>query len=377
MAPVENKTSGPMYFMGVEGGGTSSNAVLLDEKGKLLATCKGDTTNMWNIGIPKTCENIIAMVQDIRKTAKLDDSVQISGLGLCLSGADDVKMNNELVEALRTEYGNPATEYVIENDTIGSMATALPDLAGIVIIAGTGSNCVLSNPDGSQHKCGGWGHLLADEGSAYWIATRAIKILFEADDNYRPFDFNIDVLRGQIFDFFKVTQRSEILPFYYSPFQKSVIASMAAGIAKGAKEHKDPLCQYLYHEAGLRLAEHVRAVTPLIQNELLTRPGGCPVVCVGSVWKSWDLLKDGFLEGLNHCVPALRMIKLNGSSAYGAAFLAARKMGLPIPMEDSKQTEDLYQFDGSTCTIDESRKQRWMRERARLANTAAGDDIKI
>ena len=92
--------------------------------------------------------------------------------------------------------------------------------------------------------------MLADEGSAYWIATRAVKILFEADDNYRPSDFNIDVLRENIFNFFKVKQRSEILPFYYTPFQKSVIASMAAGIAKGAREQQDPLCCFLYHEAG-------------------------------------------------------------------------------------------------------------------------------
>ena len=136
MAPLTNHAAGTMYFIGVEGGGTSSNAVLLDEKGQLIATSKGDTTNMWNIGIDKTCDNIIAMVRDIRQNAKLDESVKITGLGLCLAGADDVKMNNELVEALRTRYGDPAAEYVIENDTIGSMATALPDLAGIVIIAG-------------------------------------------------------------------------------------------------------------------------------------------------------------------------------------------------------------------------------------------------
>jgi N-acetylglucosamine kinase len=121
----------------------------------------------------------------------------------------------------------------IGNDTLAPIFTAFKN-GGIVVISGTGSNCVLINPLGDdetndqekfgkkiesfdQIKCtssGGWGNLLGDEGSAYWIAQKAIKYLIDFTDNFlvdehlllndNDINMEMDELKEIIFDHFKV-----------------------------------------------------------------------------------------------------------------------------------------------------------------------------
>lgn len=63
-----------------------------------------------------------------------------------------------------------------------------------------------------------------------------------------------------------------------------------------AKDQGDKLCQSLFAEAGKVLALHIIAVEPKINQSLLEEAGGLHVVCVGSVWKSWEFMKPGKLK---------------------------------------------------------------------------------
>lgn len=57
---------------------------------------------------------------------------------------------------------------------------------------------------------------------------------------------------------------------------------------------KNPYCFSPFRD----LASHLAAMLDDISPELVDAPGGLPVVCVGSVWKSWDLLRTGFVTEL-------------------------------------------------------------------------------
>ena len=60
----------------------------------------------------------------------------------------------------------------------------------------------------------------------------------------------------------------------------------------------DALCIWLFREGGRMLGKHIRALANNVSKELKEAEGGLNIVCVGSVWKSWELLKQGFLEGI-------------------------------------------------------------------------------
>ena len=111
----------------------------------------------------------------------------------------------------------------VTTDTFGPIAAAFPS-GGMVLISGTGSNCELVNPDNSTHRCGGWGHMLGDEGSGklliyyyyyyyslsssigYWISHRAVKLVYDIEDGFRqvPAGTDIKILKDEVYKYFNV-----------------------------------------------------------------------------------------------------------------------------------------------------------------------------
>ena len=94
-----------------------------------------------------------------------------------------------------------------------------------------------------------------------------------------------------------IVPRFGLLTHCYDSFSKAQFAALTRSLAEAAVSG-DGLCAWLFEEAGRMLGRHIRALAPAISPELTTAPGGLRVVCVGSVWKSWELLKRGFLAGI-------------------------------------------------------------------------------
>uniref|UniRef100_A0A182N0B6 N-acetyl-D-glucosamine kinase n=1 Tax=Anopheles dirus TaxID=7168 RepID=A0A182N0B6_9DIPT len=343
-----------MYIGGVEGGATHSTLVICDESGQIVGKAKGPSTNHWAVGIPGVAERIAAMARTAKEEANLPEDRQLTAVGLCLSGAEADETNRELEEYLHTHYPTVAERYVVCSDTVGSIQ-AVSSRGGMVIIAGTGSNTLLRNPDGTTHGCGGWGHMIGDEGGAWWIARNAIKTVFDHRDNLRRSKQPIERVWELVQEHFGVRTLHDLLDHSYGRFCKTAYAGLCARLARCALDERDPLCRKLFDEAGQSLARSVCALQDKISPELLRASGEeaadpadrvLDIVCVGSVWLSWELLRDGFVAELRaRAFPHdLRLLRLTTTMALGAAYLAADTYRLALPRDYTGNYDVFYMY---------------------------------
>ncbi|CAH8570598.1 unnamed protein product [Heterobilharzia americana] len=284
---------------GIEGGSTGSRMVLLDSVGKQQGYAEGPSTNPWLLGLEEVAKRILSLIDKAFNNSGLQFTEPLVHLGLSLSGADTETNQKELVSAIKVLRPNVAQEIHICNDSIGTFLTVC-DSDAIVLVCGTGSVCNYIRRNLTFQRVGGYGHMLGDNGSAYWIALRVIKKLIEADD--------------------KITDTVFIWII------KSKIAGVCEHLSMIARTG-DQLSKDVFRDAGVQLARHVRGALYYAAMDSKPQNVNMTVICCGSVFKSWDLIKDGFCDFLkptdeDNWSGTLTLVQLKSNAAYGAARLS-------------------------------------------------------
>ena len=148
-----------------------------------------------------------------------------------------------------------------------------------------------------------------------------------------------------ILNYFNVQDRFGLLTFCYDKFTKPHFAGLCKDLAQLALQG-DKLAAWVFEQAGKGLAQHIVALSPNYSQEILNQPGGLPVVCIGSVWKSWELLKPGFLKELSENaknIQEISLVQLKVPMATGACYLGADAASGKMRKNYSDNTTTFYQ----------------------------------
>src|SRR5699024_4187532 len=156
-------------YIGVDGGQTSTLAVLADNAGHVLASGKVPACD--HITATRGYERNQAAIHGARKDvlSKSDrDAGDIVSIGIVLTSAPRELAAQPTFERIVREIANPKYLWM-DHDAASNLAGATAGEPGVMVIAGSGSIAYGINEAGAEGRSGGLGYLMGDEGSAWWI----------------------------------------------------------------------------------------------------------------------------------------------------------------------------------------------------------------
>jgi N-acetylglucosamine kinase-like BadF-type ATPase len=173
----------PDVFLGVDGGGTKTEFVLIDADGQLRGRHQTATSYYLQIGFDGLRKVLGEGIAAVTAAAKLSPSaIRYAFFGLPAHGEDSLVQDriDALPEAILQHR-----RYKCGNDMVCGWAGSLACQDGINIVAGTGS-IGYGERQGASTRAGGWGELFGDEGSAYWIAVQGLNAFSRMSDGRLP-----------------------------------------------------------------------------------------------------------------------------------------------------------------------------------------------
>ena len=170
-------------FLGVDGGGTKTEFVLIDRDGRVLGHHQTGTSYYLQIGIT----GLHRVLSEGVNAVLAQGQVQAADLTYAFFGLPAYGEDSELQTVLDTApfavLGH--RRYQCGNDMVSGWAGSLAAGDGINIVAGTGS-IGYGERKGANARGGGWGEIFSDEGSAYWIAIQGLNTFTRMSDGRLP-----------------------------------------------------------------------------------------------------------------------------------------------------------------------------------------------
>ncbi len=294
-------------FAGIDGGQSSTVAVVGDERGRILG--RGSAGPADEIGATN-------------ESTRLRDALQGALAAACADAGLPVESRFEAIVAGVSGYDGrvygampalPSPRTVLLHDTPIAHAGALVGRPGVIVIAGTGSVVYGRDDDGRSWTLGGWGYLFGDEGSAFGIVREALSAMMRAQDDG---DVSLAAETQAVCNFFAMPSlRRLVHAFYKNEIARDRLAAYAA----------EAMRFDAFHSLADRGAERLAT---LAQSAVAA---GAParIALIGGVFadgRFGHAVRTAILRGIPHA----EIVEPRYEPVYGALLLAYRELGRDV-----------------------------------------------
>ncbi|HEX5475654.1 MAG TPA: BadF/BadG/BcrA/BcrD ATPase family protein [Vicinamibacterales bacterium] len=306
--PRTREPENPFHVLGLDAGGTKTVCQLADDNGIVLGESRGGGANLQAVG-ELAVEKVL---HDVMEQAIGERRLVPAAICLGIAGVDRPE-DARVVGGIMKRIGYKARILVV-NDALVALEAGAPEQPAVVIIAGTGSIAYGRNATNQAARAGGWGYVLGDEGSGYWIGRAALRAVLRESDRRGPATAltplllrHFDVARPQdlIHEVYQETPKPATIAALAQCVQQAFVDGdgVAIGILRGSADQLE--------QSGLSVARRLEMVGTAF-----------PFVLAGGIFRAVPWLHEELARRLPLAAPRSRTRLLEIEPAAGAVRLA-------------------------------------------------------
>lgn len=289
--------------VGLDIGGSKTHGALW-RGGTLVAEARAGSANVQNV----TRDAAARSLRDLFRDLLSGEPAGHIGRVVAGSGGVDTDADADRLRTLIAPHAPGASIEVVHDTRL--ILAAGGARAGIGVIAGTGSVAWGVTEDGRQARSGGWGYLLGDEGSGYWVAREAVRrALHRHDVGLEP-----DALDTAVLSLNGVATPTELIGLFHSGAGRTYWAAQSRAVFDAARDGHDDAADIL-DRAATDLTRLVLDVASVIGV-----PG--PVVLGGGLAMHQPDLQERLRQRLA-AADITRVVFLDEDPVMGVRFLTA------------------------------------------------------
>jgi N-acetylglucosamine kinase-like BadF-type ATPase len=298
----------PIHVLGLDAGGTKTVCILADGDGRIISVAKRGGANLQASGELE----VEKVLHDVMEEAMGDREIAPAAICLGIAGVDRPNDAN-VIRGIMRRIGYKARILVV-NDALVALEAGAPGLPGVVIISGTGSIAYGRNANGQAARSGGWGYVLGDEGSGYWIGRAALRaVLHEADERGPK-----TALTRLVLQHYGVSQPQELIhEIYHTNLKPALIGALASCVERAFAEGDEVaagILQGAVHE--------LESAAMSVARRLDLLGSAFPFILAGGIFRALPWLQLELSRRLVESAPGSRAELLTREPAEGAVQLA-------------------------------------------------------